>query len=299
MLTDKTIKALKPKASAYYEINNTPQRGYGRLAVKVNPSGEKYFYLLYRHNNKRKALPLGRYGDLTLKEAGELYGKYKGYVYDGIDPREVIEEETRRKDESKKEVERKHREEMRKGSIGQLIELYLERLEKNASASHFRESKRALLKDALPFLGTDTKAKDITPDNIVRVLHPIAARGKEVQCNRVRAYLSALFNYGIQFDRTTEAISKDIYFNIQFNPVAVVPKQLKREAPRDRVLTEAEIYALWQAIENSQLAPDRKITFKLLFATGGQRVREVIQAEWTEFSLDEGLWTLPSNRGKE
>ena len=90
-------------------------------------------------------MPLGRYGDLTSKDAGELYGKYKGYVYDGIDPREVIEEETRRKDEAKKEVERKHREEMRKGSIGQLIELYLGHLEKNASVSHFRESKRALL----------------------------------------------------------------------------------------------------------------------------------------------------------
>ena len=63
-------------------------------------------------------------------------------------------------------------------------------------------------------------------------------------------------------------------------------------------LNSYEIYAFWQAIEKSQLAPDRKITFKLLFATGGQRVREVIQAEWAEFSLSEGLWTLPSSRVK-
>ena len=89
-LNDMTIKNLKPRKNAYYATNSTATRGYGKLAVKVNPGGQKHFYIQYRHDGRRKFLPLGAYPEMSLKEAGKRYDKYKQLIYDGIDPRESI-----------------------------------------------------------------------------------------------------------------------------------------------------------------------------------------------------------------
>ena len=67
------------------------------------------------------------------------------------------------------------------------------------------------------------------------------------------------------------------------------------ERPRERVLDDSELLAVWRAAEGIGGAGGRMA--QLLVLTG-QRLREVAQLEWRELDLDAAIWTLPSSRAK-
>lgn len=81
---------------------------------------------------------------------------------------------------------------------------------------------------------------------------------------------------------------------IDANPCAAVAKPRAGE-PRERVLSDEEIVAVWRAAET--LAAPYAAMIKLLILTGG-RVREVAGMRWSELSPDLSLWTLPKERVK-
>ena len=62
---------------------------------------------------------------------------------------------------------------------------------------------------------------------------------------------------------------------------------------RDRVLTDPELAAIWNALEDDDYAK----VIKLLVCTGCRRA-EVGGMKWTEFSDDMSTWTLPKERAK-
>ena len=69
----------------------------------------------------------------------------------------------------------------------------------------------------------------------------------------------------------------------------------KPETPRDRVLNDTEIKALWQAASEQSWPFENVI--KLLLLTG-QRREEVAGMRWREVDLDAGPWTIPKERCK-
>jgi len=74
------------------------------------------------------------------------------------------------------------------------------------------------------------------------------------------------------------------------------PRHLIGErAPRDRVLTDAEMGALWRSAE-SMGYPFGPI-IQLLMLTG-VRKSEASDARWPEFDLKRNLWTVPAERFK-
>ena len=289
-----TIKNLKPRKNAYYATNSTATRGYGKLAVKVNPGGQKHFYIQYRHDGRRKFLPLGAYPEMSLKEAGKRYDKYKQLIYDGIDPRERIREHENKLKAEKKTKEEAAEKARLQGSLGQLVEFYLDDIKKSKSTHYYKDVKSAF-NNNLKRTDLNVKAHEVTKDDIIKILHPIAERGSLIMGNRMRAYLSAMFQYGIAFDNSTEAITRGVKFFIPFNPVTPVQKLLKREPPRERTLSEKEVQLFWQALDDSKIFICRKNVFKLMLATG-QRLSEVAGLRWSEIEGD--LWTLPGSRTK-
>jgi integrase len=80
---------------------------------------------------------------------------------------------------------------------------------------------------------------------------------------------------------------------IDVNPCAGVAKP-RAGAPRERVLSDEEIVAVWRGSET--LAAPYTAMVKLLILTGG-RVREVAGIRFSELSTD-GVWTLPKERAK-
>lgn len=105
MLTDKGIKALKPKKSPYYESDNNDTKGKGRLLVQVLPSGTKSFKFRYYYNKKPIFISIGTYGSVSLVTAREISNKYSVWLNSGLNPKEVIAEKA--KDKKKLEDEEK------------------------------------------------------------------------------------------------------------------------------------------------------------------------------------------------
>ena len=69
--------------------------------------------------------------------------------------------------------------------------------------------------------------------------------------------------------------------------------QRYREATRDRVLSAEEIKTLWPAIDTADMAEQIKLLLKLMLVTA-QRKQEWLLAEWSEFDLQAGWWTIPA-----
>lgn len=98
---------------------------------------------------------------------------------------------------------------------------------------------------------------------------------------------------------------------IDSNPARMLkPKDFAATAnrPRDRVLTLQELRKLWQALDEATTVQNTlsahttmsivtTTAIKLLILTGARR-GEVAGMKWEELSLEEGIWSLPSERTK-
>jgi integrase len=107
-----------------------------------------------------------------------------------------------------------------------------------------------------------------------------AVMGGPVAANRARATLSAMFSWAMR-----EGI-------VDQNPVAATNKAID-EDPCDRVLTDAELAAIWTACRDD----DYGRIVRILMLTG-QRREEVGGMLWSELDLKGGLWTMQGSRTK-
>jgi integrase len=130
------------------------------------------------------------------------------------------------------------------------------------------------------------KAKDIARRDVIALLDAIVDRGSPIAANRTLAVIRRMFGW---------ALSRDI---VPVSPCVAV-KAPAKENRRDRVLSADEIAFLWQALDTPDLAisPAIREALKLQLVTA-QRKGEVIGAEWSEFDLDERVWTIPAGKAK-
>src|SRR5215831_11096096 len=121
------------------------------------------------------------------------------------------------------------------------------------------------------------KASAITIDDVEVLLEKLAAHAP-VQANRTRSLLRHMFRW---------ALSKRTYrkqFALSMNPVTDIPR-LADEKPRERVYSDDDLKAIWQACSQIGQVGD---LFKLQLLTG-VRPGEVSEMEWTELELPRGV----------
>ena len=97
---------------------------------------------------------------------------------------------------------------------------------------------------------------------------------------RLFAWAVAQHVYGLVTDPTEKLKAKDL---------------VGKKVARQRVLTDPELRALWQAAKSMDYPYGPLL--QLLTLTG-QRKSEVGEARWREFDLDKKLWTIPPERMK-
>jgi len=139
------------------------------------------------------------------------------------------------------------------------------------------EQARALLKaNVLPEIG-DLSAADVRKRDFLRIYDLILARGSKTVANRVHALLKQVFAVALDHDLidTMPGFPRD-------KPGGV-------ERPRERVLSDAEIVALWRTLDT--LTPQgkrgRRITRPLALAlkialVTAQRRGEIATAKWAD-----------------
>ncbi len=298
---DQYIVGLKPETRDYYKTESKAERNGGRFAVRVFPSGQKHFYFIYYFDGKKRRYAIGPYGKtqgkMKLEEARYIYNDYARLLNRGIDPKAEKERDQRAKAEQVRIEQEQASKIKQQGSIGQLLELYIEDLKNNKSIKHAKDTEAAFKANVYTIWNLSTKADQITNKHIVDILYPMSERGANVFANRVRSYLSSAFRFGIEFDKSVLARKEEIKFHIQLNPVTAVPKVLKKESARERTLSETEVLHFWQILDKSAMHISRKRVFKLMLATG-QRLTEVSGMLWSELNLSEQRWftTIISNK---
>ncbi len=165
-----------------------------------------------------------------------------------------------------------------------LVDAYLSDMKKDLRPRSFAEVERHLRKHAAP-LHHDAAA-GIGRAEVVRLLDAIRDTSGPVAANRVRASLSALWTWALRSGRIAGE-----------NPVANTNKPSK-EAPRERVLTNAELALIWRCTGSDH---DHDRIVRLLLLTGARR-EEVGSMGWSEIEVAgdgiSALWTLPSARSK-
>ena len=266
-LTDVRVQSLKPK-KARYEVWDPAAPGLG---VRVTPKGVKSFVYLYRYDSKPRRMTLGRYPKLSLAQARVKYATAKAVLVEkGVDPGKTLVEGRAASRSAP--------------TVSQLVDEYIEKWAIPRKRS-WKEDQRLLNHDVIPAIGRK-KAAAVTRRDIRLLLDAIIERGAPVTANRVLAVVRKMFRF---------AVSRDI---VPSNPCEAVEAPAK-ESSRERVLSESEIKTLWQMLESDALHMSEpvRMVFRLMLATG-QRKGEVVGAEWGEFDLDTGWWTIPEDKAK-
>lgn len=168
-------------------------------------------------------------------------------------------------------------EQRRPGSVEDAVAQFLD--EKNYRPSWRREAERLLRVNVLS-QWRGRKIAEITRADVKALLSALAET--PVVANRVHSVVHTLFDWAVENDL------------VALSPVAGI-KRPNRETPRDRVLADAELRAVWLAADKEGF-PYGTIV-QLLILTG-QRRGEVTGMAWSEIDFDSGIWTLPRERVK-
>jgi len=237
--------------------------GFGAVSTKAGACSNFVEYRLSGRGTTQKRMTIGKHGALTPDEARKRAKDELGKVARGDDVAQA-----------KKEA----REKLTGETLLDLIERYLKG---HAKPTRYWKEKRARL------LSDDLKALHGKPVTLIK-RGEIAAMVDKVQARSQAAArllfadIRPLFVWAL--DRAA----------IEANPMAGMKGPQLLEA-RDRVLSDEEIKALWQAA-SAEGWPFSSV-FKVLLLTG-QRREEVAGIRWREVDLDAGQWTIAKERCK-
>jgi integrase len=236
------------------------------LVLRVAPSGVKSWTAVYTREDdgQKQRVTIGRFPAIDLERARSKALKLMSAVAEGEDP---------------SGAKRKRREAL---TVAELGELYIEKHAKRQKKT-WAEDARMLKVDIYPLIG-GRKAVSVTKRDILDVVDVKTDAGKEAQGRGVFALLRKLFNWALENDY------------LAASPLTGL-KAPGKPGKRDRVLSLADLAAIWKALPDAQLSPEMKDIFRLLMLTG-QRSGEVAGMRFGEVDLAAGIWTLPADRTK-
>jgi integrase len=262
-LTDAKIKGLKRPEKGQVEISDPTVPG---LRVRMGTSGAQTFILRKRIAGRIRNITVGRYSPprFGLAEARKKARTIISDIEAGKDPTTALTTP-------------------RRGGQGAetIRSLWPQYKAAKADRRSIYEIERVFDRYVLPELG-DRIADAVTRGDVTRFIDGIAERAP-VMARNVHAQLSSFYTWALpRLDR------------LPANPCRDAGRPTKPKS-RDRVLSEAELGALWK-VADAQPEPWRS-SLKLLILTG-QRREEVFGADRAEFDLKAKLWTIPADKAK-
>jgi integrase len=258
-ITQRTIKNLEVPEGKNRIVWDSELKGF---CVRITPSGAISFFLNYRSHGRQRRYKIGNPPEWSADAARAEAAKIKPRIdAEGYDP---LEEKQRARGEP---------------TLRDLSKEYLER--------HYSTNSRGKLRDTqtlegliLPRLGALRLAAIGTRD--IEKLHR-TLEATPYRANRVLALLSSMFSEATKWKWAKE------------NPARGI--QRYEEHRRERWLQDDELKALNTALDKYQ---DQSAANAIrLIALTGSRKGEVLQAKWSEFDLERGVWTKPSHHTKQ
>ena len=279
-LTDGQIKnAIKRVAKTQKQetLIDGEGRGTGRLVLVLKPQPTRVtsvFYAQQWNGGKRKLKSIGDYPHMTLAEARAIFERdFAGIINKGASIKVAGD--------------------TRPGTVGDLFDAYADWLRDSGKVSH-KEARKGLNKIA-DDLGRNRLARDIEPNDILRVIRPIYDRGKKAMADHVRSYVRSAYSFGMKSEHDYRSTSPR-RFNLVSNPAAGIPTEPK--VVGERWLREEEWVQMWRWLQNPDVAihPAYPRAIMLLMLTG-QRVQEICTLHVDQYNKEEGIidWQKTKN----
>jgi integrase len=257
-LTAKTVETIRPRA-ARQEI---PDRLLPGLYLIVQPSGARSWAVRYRYNGRPRKHTLGSYPAINLATARALGTKALRAVAEDRDPAG-------------------ERQEQRANSVADVVARFLaSHGQRHYRPRTFAEASRLLQQNLVAHWGRQPLAS-ITRKQLRDMLDQLVANDTPMLANRVHSITRKLFGWAVEHEI------------IAASPLVGL-KPPAAENSRDRILTDQELRAVWQAA--GQLGVYGSLV-RLLILTG-QRRGEIAGLTWSEIDLDKRLISLPRERVK-
>lgn len=265
MLSELKIKAAK-RAEKPYKLFD----GDGMFLL-VTPAGGKLWRLKYRFNGREKLLALGAYPEITLSEARERRFEARRLLAHGTDPGQ----------------EKKLAKAAQAGAdcFSSVALAWHQHDKSKWTQKHAGRLLSRLENDVFPKIGNTPIAQLETPD-LLAVLRPVEARSLET-AHRIKIAFGQIYRFAIAEGYT------------RHDPTAALKGALRPQRKKHfaTVVDPDGIGELLRHIDNYHGGAVVRIALQLLplvFVRPG----ELRQAEWKEFDLDAGLWSIPAERMK-
>jgi integrase len=280
LLTDPAVRNLKPAAKRY-EVRDGGRPGFG---VRVELDGRKVFFQRFGTHGERR-LNLGTYSaSYGLATARADSDKARADYKAGKDPIAAKQEERRRKRQEREARKAAMEGRPAPGSFSDLAERYLRDAQRRRRTRSVHEAERKLNVEVLPKWGMRAVA-EIRRADVLRLIEEARERGG-VCSNRTLALVRGVFQYAVDREE------------LDANPALRIPRRfLYAEKPRERVLAEEEVRALWPLFD--RLQPAVAAAWRLILLTA-QRPGEVLSMRWRDLERDSRgwWWNLPAELTK-
>ena len=285
-LTKRVIDAAMPADRDLY-VFDKDVKGFG---IKITRRGAKIYFADYRvgggRGAKKERFTIGRHGspwtpDAARREAIRVLRVVKEL---GVSPA------------AERKLDRSRTSIAAANTVRAVVDDFTERYLKRKAPRRWRESRRVLEYDVVSRWG-DRPVSHITSSDVAGLLENILSRpsrrrdasGQNVigcpsLANHVHKGLSTLFKWCV---RPTIGYLTESPMNGIEKPAA--------EIERDRVLTDAELAAVWRA--TAELGFPFGPAVRLMIATA-QRRDEVGGMMWSELDIPGRRWVIPAERSK-
>jgi integrase len=257
-LTSRAVETIKP-ISLRQEIPDSLLPG---LYLVVQPSGARSWAVRYRHNGRPRKHTLGSYPAIDLKSARALGTKVLRAAAEGRDPTG-------------------ERQEQRANTVEQVVAQFLVKHgQRRYRPRTFAEAARLLKQNVVAHWGHQPIAS-VTRKQLRDMLDRLVANDTPMLANRVYSITRKLFGW---------AVEQDI---IPASPLIGLKAPVE-EKSRDRILSDQELRAVWQAA--GQMGVYGSLVRVLVLT--GQRRGEIADLTWDEIDLDKQVISLPRERVK-
>lgn len=281
-LTDATVAKLRcPEGRKDALFFDETLKGFGVRVMPDRADGRprKVFLMQYRAGPKVRREPLGEWGsELTTAQARRKAEALRGAVRDRRDP--VAERRAATAARHAAEAEAKRTGAAEAFTLAKLVTAWETRALSLRRPSYLKEATARVRQGLAPWL--ERPAGALTRADAAAVLEQVAEQRGPIGANRILAYARACYGWGVKADL------------VLVNPFTQLAAP-GREQARERVLSDAEVQAIWQSTVALSTAHRAFVRFLLLTL---QRRTEVAGAVWSEFAPDLSTWTIPAARAK-
>ncbi|GFZ79601.1 MULTISPECIES: tyrosine-type recombinase/integrase [Sphingobium] len=268
MLTTIQINALKPREKAYKVAD---AKG---LYLLVNPNGSLLWRVKFRFHGIEKKMALGRYPDVSLKEARQKRDEAREQLEEGVDPAAA-------RLQAKVEAEIAARTTFRV-----VADEFIEKMELEGKAAATLKKMRWFRDVLQPTIGHRPIA-DITAHELLKALKRLERKGHHESAIRARSFSGRVFRYAVATLRA------------QHNPSdilrgALIAPKVKHHAA---LLEPAKVGELLRAIDGYGGKIETRIALQLaphVYLRPG----ELRKAQWKEIDFEAAVWRVPAERTK-